>query len=168
MSGGRDDEDDDRREDETASAASAAAAPPGHRRRRRRDASAAPSYAARPSSGRPGSPHRYFQCSYDVELNFDCDYDDGCDDDDDVGEVARKRGGGSPSLVGAEIDDDAPSSSTGGWRVRRPPGTTAQVVHRHANGLCIVTAGNVLGGATMSLSNIRQRKRVQAPLPSPM
>jgi len=86
----------------------------------RRRASA--SYVARASSGRPGSPHRYFEGSYDVILELMTGEGNGDD--------ARKSG---PSPDG-DTTDDQPTLA----RVGR------QVVHRHKNGLCIVTAGDVL------------------------
>ena len=86
----------------------------------RRRASA--SYVARASSGRPGSPHRYFEGSYDVILELMTGEGNGDD--------ARKSG---PSPDG-DTTDDQPTLA----RVGR------QVVHRHKNGLCIVTAVDVL------------------------
>ena len=96
----------------------------------------------RPSSGRPGSPHRYFDASYDVV------FIDRCDDDvkESVQTIAER-----------------PSSP------KSPPQTTEslhhtnmntaqthtcghQVVHRHLNGLCIVTAGNMVETIMMKQS----------------
>jgi hypothetical protein len=93
----------------------------------------APSYSDRPSSGRPGSPHRYFESSYDV--TFAHDNDDG--DDDNNCEDENADG----------CADDAPPSEVQvlalhGRGRQRTTGT--QVVHRHPNGLCVITAGNVL------------------------
>lgn len=91
------------------------------------------SFHERPSSGRPGSPHRYFDASYDVVFNDRCD-------DDDVKESVQTIA-------------ERPSSP------KSPPQTTEclhhtnmntaqtcghQVVHRHLSGLCIVTAGNMV------------------------
>ncbi|KAL7533538.1 hypothetical protein ACHAWF_004535 [Thalassiosira exigua] len=70
------------------------------------------SFRERPASGRPGSPHRYFEKSYDVMT-----FDDGATADDDGGQ-------------------------------QLPPSRGSQVVHRHLNGLCVVTAGDVLERAT--------------------
>lgn len=118
------------------------------------------SFRGRPSSGgRPGSPHRYFDDSYDVLFDGDCgkcgDDDDGSDD---VGDSTAKASGEEAAVelpsprspksakrtesgpLDDDEDEDAAASS------RKPPsrGRGLQVVHRHLNGLCVVTAGDVL------------------------
>jgi len=72
------------------------------------------SFMKRPSSGRPATPHRHFDSSYE----------------------GRETGGAS---FGA--DDSSPTSQCG------------QVVHRHANGLCIVTAGDLIREACRKSSS---------------
>ena len=76
------------------------------------------SFNKRLSSGRPGSPHRYFDSSYDILM------EDTTSDNE---------------LVATSIE---PSHSIGN-----------QVVHCHLNGLCIVTAGNVIQQELSSSSN---------------
>ena len=73
------------------------------------------SFMKRPSSGRPATPHRHFDSSYE----------------------GRETGGAS---CGAD-DDSSPTSQCG------------QVVHRHANGLCIVTAGDLIREACRKSSS---------------
>ena len=63
------------------------------------------SFHKRISTGRPGTPHRYFDTSYDV-----------------IEEMEKTN------------DSSTQSTSNHG----------NQVLHRHLNGLCIVTAGNIL------------------------
>ena len=68
------------------------------------------SFNKRPSTGRLGSPHRYFDSSYEILALEDTTSDDVLDT------TSSKQ-----------------SHSNGN-----------QVVHRHLNGLCIITAGNVI------------------------
>ena len=79
---------------------------------------------SRPSSGRPGSPHRYFGGSYDVSVEELLTGE---------GDDARKSDGSSPNFDTADVNKPTTLASIG-----------RQVVHRHRNGLCIVTAGDVL------------------------
>lgn len=72
------------------------------------------SFSSRESSGRPGTPHRYFESSYDV----------------------------LPVVV-----ESSRSAYQGGMAKPselKKPGSLQQIVHRHANGLCIVTAGEIV------------------------
>eukprot|EP00985_Skeletonema_marinoi_P014188 scaffold7142_cov80-Skeletonema_marinoi.AAC.2 len=100
------------------------------------------SFHERTSSGRPGSPHRYFEHSYNVSFQ------------DHVGDVDV-----SSSLSGSaamKSDDTAAASAStaaldnGGSNnqsITIPSNNNStgnQVVHRHVNGLCIITAGNIL------------------------
>ena len=64
------------------------------------------SFHKRISTGRPGTPHRYFDTSYDV-----------------IEEIET-------------TNDSSTQSTTSNYG--------CQLVHRHLNGLCIVTAGNIL------------------------
>ena len=66
------------------------------------------SFNKRISSGRPGSPHRYFDSSYDVFM------------------------------------EDTTSDNVLEATSQQPHSIGNQVVHRHLNGLCIITAGNVI------------------------
>ena len=107
----------------------------------------------RPSSNQPGSPQRYFDDSYDVVFN---------NRDDDDGTLLSVKGaetetetlGNSPSLetpqpvIAQDIDSDT---------ISKPVCGNNQVVHRHLNGLCIVTAGNVL---TQLLEEFKQNGKV--------
>jgi hypothetical protein len=79
---------------------------------------------SRPSSGRPGSPHRYFGGSYDVAVEELLTGE---------GDDARKSDGLSPNFDTADVNKPTTLARIG-----------RQVVHRHRNGLCIVTAGDVL------------------------
>lgn len=117
------------------------------------------SFRVRPSSsGRPGSPHRFFDDSYDVL--FDGDGGGDCGDDggsDDVGGSTLKAAGEEAAVelpsprspksakrteAGPLDDDDDDDDASS----QKPPsrGRGLQVVHRHLNGLCVVTAGDVL------------------------
>jgi len=70
------------------------------------------SFNKRTSSGRPGSPHRYFDSSYDILMkDTTSDY----------------------NVIESETTPNKQSYGIGN-----------QVVHRHLNGLCIITAGNVI------------------------
>ena len=68
-------------------------------------------FSARPSSGRPATPHRHFESSYTCE-----------------GRTASTSTG----------TDDTPGSASSSEHER------GQVIHRHANGLCVVTAGDII------------------------
>jgi len=98
------------------------------------------SFRKRSSSGRPGSPHRYFDDSYTVSLEGETD--------------ATSNNSAKNQLVDVQIIDPESSSSD-----RHEPTSAAnrneqvpanqhikgnQIVHRHLNGICIVTAGTVL------------------------
>jgi len=67
------------------------------------------SFNKRSPSGRPGSPHRYFDSSYDIFME-----DTKSDNVSEATSQALSHGIGN------------------------------QVVHRHLNGLCIITAGNII------------------------
>jgi len=88
------------------------------------------SFRKRHSSGQPGSPHRYFEHSYDVVFQ---------DDEGEANDCAdERRPPPSPEeprngVANPAYDDDERGN---------------QVVHRHLNGLCVVTAGNVLENVT--------------------
>lgn len=108
------------------------------------------SFHQRPSSNQPGSPQRYFDDSYDVVFN-------NCGDDDGAPlavKGAETETGNSPSLetpqpiIAEDIDTDT---------ISKPVCDNNQVVHRHLNGLCIVTAGNVL---TQLLEESKQNDKV--------
>jgi len=70
----------------------------------------------RTSSGRPGSPHRYFDSSYDI-------------------------------LIKDTTSDNVLEATSLAHSIGN------QVVHRHLNGLCIITAGNVIQRQLGCVSN---------------
>ena len=74
------------------------------------------SFNKRASSGRPGSPHRYFDSSYDILM-------------------------------------DTTTSALEATSNKQLHGIGNQVVHRHLNGLCIITAGNVIQKQLCNASN---------------
>ena len=80
------------------------------------------SFNKRDSSGRPGTPHRYFDSSYDIL-----------------------------------IEDTTTHMSEPATTSQETLSIGNQVVHRHLNGLCIITAGNVirqeLGSASIEADN---------------
>ena len=91
----------------------------------------------RPSSGRPGSPHRYFEHSYDVLFNTAMpDADTASCAGKDTSQAMAQNSNSKESevqLFQTQQQTQIPHQSSGN-----------QVVHRHLNGLCIVTAGSVL------------------------
>jgi len=95
------------------------------------------SYHKRSSSGRPGSPHRYFDTSYDVIIS------DGDASSSDRREVD------APTIsqqtnAGDNADTITSSEITTVRQSRDNNNNGNQVVHCHLNGLCIITAGNIL------------------------
>ena len=76
-------------------------------------------FSARPSSGRPATPHRHFESSYTCE--------------------------GRTASTSTGTDDTSGSASSS----ERDCG---QVIHRHANGLCVVTAGDIIKKACSAIS----------------
>lgn len=114
------------------------------------------SFRDRPSSGRPGSPHRYFEDSYDVLFVDDISKVVDCPpssslSDPDVLSGEPELTSSSPTKASQPIDGNSaanpdPAHSKCG----------DQVVHRHLNGLCIVTAGNVL--ETMIQQNLADKE----------
>lgn len=91
------------------------------------------SFHERTSTGQPGSPHRYFEHSYDVSFQEDCV------DDDTSSSLLSSSGAATNSSDDTAADDNKQSNIAS---KNRPTGN--QVVHRHVNGLCIITAGNTL------------------------
>lgn len=97
-------------------------------------------FSERPSSGRPGSPLRYFDGSYDVLFHDGCEIDFSSESNS-----SRKEPDSSifpPQLKLSSMEQemlvgDHPANLT-------PPRGGNQVVHLHLNELCVVTAGNVL------------------------
>ncbi|KAL7540833.1 hypothetical protein ACHAXR_010747 [Thalassiosira sp. AJA248-18] len=95
----------------------------------------------RPSSGRPGSPHRYFEKSYDVVFNGNSGEDSS---PDIAGESQQSPSQKTPEpnnndCGGGFVDDTVNRAAL---KQQQPCGN--QVIHCHLNGLCIVTAGNVV------------------------
>ena len=75
-------------------------------------------FVKRPSSGRPATPHRHFESSYEGRTTS----------------TSTSTGG-----------DDTPKS---------PSEERGQVIHRHANGLCVVTAGDIIKEACSKSDSI--------------
>jgi hypothetical protein len=103
-------------------------------------------YSSIPSTGRPGTPHRYFAESYTLQLNDDHD----CDNHP------------TPSSVDGSGSSDHKSKGDDNNRARMmmeaQPSTASknlvhQVIHKHANGLAIVTVGNILKKSGISLDD---------------
>jgi len=100
------------------------------------------SFCDRPASGRPGSPHRYFDDSYDIIFNSDLDPTNKrgpCVDDRDArnsefDNQGRQQLSGTTNTKQIQGNEQACQQETNGH----------QVVHRHLNGLCIITAGDAL------------------------
>mmetsp|Transcript_5256 Transcript_5256/g.11425 ORF Transcript_5256/g.11425 Transcript_5256/m.11425 type:complete len:264 (-) Transcript_5256:46-837(-) len=97
-------------------------------------------FSSRQSSGRPGTPHRYFESSYDV---IESVYSDGASD----GAATETKS----SSVGSGQDDIAKSCASNKHNIVQSsqvesssPHAPGQIINRHANGLCIVTAGDVV------------------------
>jgi hypothetical protein len=103
------------------------------------------SYQERTSSGRPGSPHRYFEHSYDVSFLTDAAATVGTDEQ--VAVTAAAAAASAAATVDNEQQQEEQHQQQEEYQSTK---FTAgkQVVHRHVNGLCIVTAGNVLQLAT--------------------
>ena len=95
------------------------------------------SYHKRSSSGRPGSPHRYFDTSYDVIMS-----------DGDVASSSDRREVDAPTISQqTKVGDNADTITSEITTVRQSRDNNNngnQVVHCHLNGLCIITAGNIL------------------------
>mmetsp|Transcript_13634 Transcript_13634/g.23190 ORF Transcript_13634/g.23190 Transcript_13634/m.23190 type:complete len:309 (-) Transcript_13634:181-1107(-) len=104
------------------------------------------SFHERTSSGRPGSPHRYFEHSYNVSFQ---DHVGDVDVSSSLsGSAAMKPDDTAPAEASASAStaavDNADSSSQSITVPSNNNSTGNQVVHRHVNGLCIITAGNIL------------------------
>lgn len=102
----------------------------------------------RKSSGRPGSPHRYFEHSYTVSFQGSVDGDD--DVSSSLTSTAAMKSDDTAAVV-AEVStlptvpNNADGNSNQSITVPNNNDSTGnQVVHRHVNGLCIITAGNIL------------------------
>ncbi|KAL9186779.1 hypothetical protein ACHAXT_010499 [Thalassiosira profunda] len=129
------------------------------RQRQRHEASAiyrGIEFRPRPSSGRPGSPHRYFEDSYDV---VDCDAG-GC-----LPSPAMELDGIQSKSASIDTQQPKMEDEDANEPMQQSSGST-QVVHRHLNGLCIVTAGNALtecatkageteGGSNITIASVR-------------
>eukprot|EP00986_Skeletonema_menzelii_P004791 scaffold1675_cov146-Skeletonema_menzelii.AAC.23 len=104
------------------------------------------SFHERTSSDRPGSPHRYFENSYIVSFQ-DCVDGEG---DDVSSSPSSSAATTSDGTAGAgETSKAAPDNAdVNNQRITVPSDNNSssgnQVVHRHVNGLCIITAGNIL------------------------
>ena len=104
------------------------------------------SFEPRPSSGRPGSPHRYFDGSHEV-LFLNDKQDNACHSLGNGSNIANNQG--NENVDGDVTNEMMPPSSTTAPPTSSPFLTPIdqvghQVVNRHLNGLCIITAGNVL------------------------
>lgn len=87
---------------------------------------------AREPSGSPGTPHRYFNSSYSVSFVGG------------GGEDARQAGSHSSEDLKISKEEEENSKEV----------VLDQVVHRHVNGLCVVTAGEALVAMCSSPSSV--------------
>eukprot|EP00984_Skeletonema_dohrnii_P013957 scaffold5841_cov82-Skeletonema_dohrnii-CCMP3373.AAC.1 len=100
------------------------------------------SFHERTSSGRPGSPHRYFEHSYNVSFQ---DHVGDVDVSSPLsGSAAMKSGDTAAAEASTAAPDNAGSNNQSVTVPSNNNSTGNQVVHRHVNGLCIITAGNIL------------------------
>lgn len=105
------------------------------------------SFCHRPTSGRPGSPHRYFGDSYDVIFNSHLDPSNKRPTCVDHRDASRNS-----ELYRAETYEQSPQLSgkpntkqiLGNEQAYQQETSGHQVVHRHLNGLCIITAGDAV------------------------
>lgn len=112
------------------------------------------SYQERNSSGRPGSPHRYFEHSYDVSFLTDAVVSSAATVGTDEQIVV------TAAASAATVDNEQHQQQQHQQQEEeQSTKTTAgqQVVHRHVNGLCIVTAGNVLQLATTATTSLQEK-----------
>lgn len=99
-------------------------------------------FSSRQSSGRPGTPHRYFESSYDV-IESACSGTMGSASNDAATETKS-------SSVGQDQDGIAKSCASNkhnilqSSQVESSPHDPGQIINRHANGLCIITAGEIV------------------------
>jgi hypothetical protein len=98
---------------------------------------ASTSFVRRESTGRPDSPHFFFSSSYSVTTatattatsgSGSVDDTVGCDND------------GNDDVKDAPDVNTADTDTMGSWMI-------PQVVHSHVNGLCVVTAGDLLSSS---------------------
>mmetsp|Transcript_36613 Transcript_36613/g.74756 ORF Transcript_36613/g.74756 Transcript_36613/m.74756 type:complete len:305 (-) Transcript_36613:104-1018(-) len=100
------------------------------------------SFHERTSSGRPGSPHRYFEHSYNVSFQ---DHVGDVDVSSSLsGSAAMKSDDTAAASASTAALDNAGSNSQSITIPSNNNSTGNQVVHRHVNGLCTITAGNIL------------------------
>lgn len=104
-----------------------------NKRTRHDDAYKCVSFMKRPESGRPRSPHRYFDDSFSVTFGHACA-------ELESDEVSNGIGASAPTS--ASVHSSGTSSSKNAVRISDT--TKHQIVHRHLNGLCLVTAGTIL------------------------
>jgi len=98
------------------------------------------SFQERTSTGQPGSPHRYFEDSFDV-LFHDSQRDGDCRSQlEDA--LSQEPASFTPKTLQPTDNEDLHSNIAENTAQKQTGGN--QVVHRHLNGLCIVTAGDVL------------------------
>lgn len=107
---------------------------------KQKDAYKCISFVKRPSTGRPGSPHRYFDDSFSVTFG-DASIETGSD------EAAAHLNSDGAEAVTATLTRTNSSHTPEQLSPRLESSMCTvkhQIVHRHLNGLCIVTAGNIL------------------------
>jgi hypothetical protein len=101
------------------------------------------SFHERTSTGRPGSPHRYFEHSYDV--SFHTCVDDRAPSSTSRSPALHTDATKDAALTTAAVEKaDNNSNKQSNTTSNKNNATGNQVVHRHVNGLCIITAGNIL------------------------
>lgn len=114
---------------------------------------------SRPSTGRPGSPHRYFRDSYTVSINTSATTTTVIEEsspseqqlhsmdtrEKEEGDANKNTNKESNEVVVANINACDDSTATETHKIQST--TMEQVVHHHANGLCIITLGDSLAKA---------------------
>ena len=105
------------------------------------------SFRERASTGRPGSPHRYFEHSYDVSFGDRVDdvsssLSNSVVNSNSEEKVASLLEAEATAAISKADDTDITMQSITTSNNMNSEGN--QVVHRHVNGLCIITAGNIL------------------------
>ena len=91
------------------------------------------SFHGRPSTGRPGSPHRYFEDSYDVLFNNSCGVESSSPSSLKEAEVFLGEQPSSSLKAPQPIDGDGGLGNSSNPAQTQSCGN--QVVHRHLNGL---------------------------------
>jgi hypothetical protein len=106
-------------------------------------------YTPRESTGRPGTPHRFFSTSYNVHVN---DRNGSrIEDIDSNGKVAKDDKDSND--VEKQVEEDRHESNEVDDGTSTFTSTSQQIIHRHKNGLIMVTAGTVLKSHILTTNN---------------